>query len=266
MIRRLALTTSVLALCVSGAFAQDKIGRLTDPIEILKRADAASRVVSVAQYEAKAFAHNAGKKARPIGAGKVVIQGFNVRGPEKFKISGKFRMPDSEDPHHFTTGSSEDDQHLTIGSDAKVFYLIDWKTKQAYVDFDPDVTGPRGQLGQAIIMAEYVHPTPFSDELNGTEQRLVGTAMVGDEECYEVVVHTDMRGWQHAPVSQVAHWFFSTKDFLPRRVDRLFTREGQPRGGTSLIVTSLSLDPENAEKLFKFNLPDGFERIDDFAP
>ena len=266
MIRRFALTTSILALSVSGAFGQDPIGRLTNPIEILKRADAASKAIRIAQYEAKAFAHNAGKKPRPIAEGKVVIQGFKAHAPERFKISGKFRMPDSEDPHHFTTESSEDEQHLTIGSDAIDFYLLDWKTKKAYVDFDPGVTGPRGQLGQSIVMAEYVHPTPFSDELKGTEQRLVGTTMVGDEECYEVVVHTDMSGWQHAPVSQVAHWFFSTKDFLPRRVDRLFTRGGQPRGGTSLVVTSLKLDPVNAEKLFRFHLPDGFARIDDFAP
>ena len=142
---------------------------------ILKRADAACRSVRIAQYEAKAFAHNAGKKAQQIGEGKVVIMGFKVREPEKFKITGKFRMPDSKDPHHFTTGSLENEQYLTIGSDAKEFYLVDWKTNKAYVDFDPDVTGPRGQLGQAIIMAEYVHPKPFNDELKSTKQKLVGT-------------------------------------------------------------------------------------------
>ena len=266
MIIRLAWTTVVLTLCASGAIAQTTKGNLTDPIEILKRADAASKAVKVAQYEAKAFALDENGQPELVGEGKVVIQGFARHGPAKFHVLGKFRMAGPEDPHHVRTGYSEDQQHLTIGSDAKKHYLLDWKTRKAYVDIDPNVTGRRGQLVPTVMMSEYVHPTPFSDELGGSDHKLVGTTKIGDEECYEIVVHASVGGWQHARVSQKAHWFFSTRDFLPRRVDRFFTRDGRPARGTRLVITSLTVDRPDAEKLFRFRLPDGFEQIDDFAP
>lgn len=248
MIRQIVSVTGVLVLCASSALAQDANGKLTDPLEILKRADAAAKAVKVVQYQAKAFSLDAEGKPQPVGEGKAVIQGFAGRGPEKYTITGKFRR-----------SGSQDEQHLTIGSDSENFYLVDWKTKKAYVDIDPAVTGARGRLVGTIMMAEYVHATPFTDELNGSDHKLVGITKVSGEECYEISL-------TYSGAGQSAHWFFSKKDFLPRRVDRFTTREGQPTRVTRLVITSLTVDPKNAEQLFKFKLPDGFEQIDDFAP
>jgi hypothetical protein len=248
VIRHLALTTSVLAICASSAFALDSKGKLTDPVEILKRADAASKAVKVAQYEATAFNLDKEGKATIFGQGKAIIQGFSGRGPEKFNISGKFKRRGSEEEHH-----------LTVGSDAEDYYLVDWNTKKAYVDIDPAVTGRRGRVVGSIMMLEYVHATPFTDELKGSDHKLVGITKVGGEECYEVSLTYD-------GISQSAHWFFSTKDYLPRRIDRFRSRDGEPAGGSRLVVTSLKVDPKGAGKLFKFKLPNGFEQVDDFAP
>ncbi len=248
MIKHFALATSVLAICASGAFAQNTKAKLTDPVEILKRADAASKAVTVAQYEAESFAFDAEGKTTPIGHGKAAIMGFAGRGPEKFNISGKFKRR-----------GSEEEQHLTIGTDSEDYYLIDWATKKAYVDIDPAVTGRRGGLVGSIMMAEYVHATPFTDELNGTAQKLIGMTKVADEDCYEILV-------TYADGALQAKWFFSAKDYLPRRVDRLRKIDGKPVGGTRTVVTKFKAEPKDAEKLFKFKLPDGFEQVDDFAP
>ena len=109
-----------------------------------------------------------------------------------------------------------------------------------------------------LLMAEYVVTRPFSDELRGEKQELVGTTKIGDEECYEVLV-------QYAN-KRTARWFFSIQDLLPRRVDRFSALNGQPARGTRLVVTSLKTNPKLRKKPFEFKLPPGFEQTDDFAP
>jgi len=247
MIKKMTLFVVAFSVCACGALAQDK-GKLTDPLDILKRADSAAKAVKVARYEAKSFALDEAGKATPVAQGKALIEGFTGRGPEKFKVAGTFIRP-----------GSEDKQELAVGSDSENYYLIDTKAKKAYVDIDPAVVGPRGFMAFSIIMAEFVHSKPFSDEIKGTKHKLVGTAKVGNEDCYEVMVEYTSNGQQ-------AHWFFSTKDYLPRRVDRFFMRDGKLRGGSRLIVTSLKVDPKLSENVYAFKLPNGFEQVDDFAP
>ena len=77
-------------------------------------------------------------------------------------------------------------------------------------------------------MAEYIHPRPFSDEINAEKAVMKGTTKVGDEECYQIhVVYRNARGAE-------AMWYFSKKDFLPRRVDRI--RPGQDGGQEHQVV------------------------------
>ncbi len=84
------------------------------------------------------------------------------------------------------------------------------------------------------------------------------TTKIAGEEFYEVTV-------EHAAVRKV-HWFLSTKDFLPRRVDHLKMKDGQSTGGTRIVVTSLQADPKIPKSAFEFKLPAGFQEIADVAP
>jgi len=88
-----------------------------------------------------------------------------------------------------------------------------------YADIDPAVAGNRGGVANGLIMEEYTDLDPFVDELNANTVGYQGTESVDSEDCYVVrVLHR--RG-------QESIWYFSTKDYLPRRRDSLFkSREG----------------------------------------
>jgi outer membrane lipoprotein-sorting protein len=60
-------------------------------------------------------------------------------------------------------------------------------------------------------------------------------------------------------------WYFSTKDYLPRRRVRPFTSP-QGAGTFEYVLTDLEVSPKVEDSLFTLNLPEGYERIDDFAP
>ena len=246
MVKKIALLVGAFSISACCVFAQDTRA-LTDPVEILRRANAAAKAVKVAQYEPKVFSLNANGEAQLVAKADVIIEGFSGKAPAKFKASGTFGRRGSKDVHE-----------LTAGSDGETVYLIDAKTKKAYVGFDFDVFGSRGELLRPLLMAEYVVASPFSDELSCEKQELVGTTKIADEECYEVLV-------QYAN-KRKARWFFSTDDLLPRRVDRFPARNGRSARGTRLVVTSLKTDPKLEKNPYEFKLPPGFEQTDDDAP
>lgn len=222
---------------------------LTDPVEILRKVDAAARAVKVVKYTAKSKGLLAAEARTPVAEGTAILSGYAAPMAAEWYFDIKVQRP----------GSAETDE-LSAGSDGDMFYLVDKAAKIAYEDIDPAVLGRRGQIVQrSITMIEFVHPTPFSDEINGRSQELKGITKVGDEECYEIHV-------AYAQGNQEAHWFVSTKDFLPRRVDRFFTAPDGGRQGTQLILTSLTVDPKFDKSPFKLALPEGFTKTDDFAP
>ena len=85
-----------------------------------------------------------------------------------------------------------------------------------------------------------------------------GITKIGDEECYEInVVYARSQG--------EATWFFSKKDFLPRRVDRVVTRQaGGEKATTQLIVTDLVVNPKFPDDPFKLVVPEGYAKTDKF--
>ena len=107
-------------------------------------------------------------------------------------------------------------------------------------------------------MVEFVHDTPFDHELDGDVVELVGKETVGGQECYVVrVVYTGGQG--------ESTWYFSTKDFLPRRRTQHFSGQ-QGEGKIERVITDLQISPKVEDALFTLNLPEGYEQIDDFAP
>ena len=112
------------------------------------------------------------------------------------------------------------------------------------------------------MMIEFVHATPFNDEINGRSQELKGSVKIGDEDCYEIhVVYAADRAPQ-------ATWAFSKKDFLPRRRIDAFPAAlaGGQAGTTIKTITNLVVEPKLDEDAFKLKLPEGYTKTDDFAP
>jgi len=240
----------LLGVCLAsmGVYAQEKpAAELTDPVEILKKVDAAAKAVKSVKYKATFKGLEATAARLPEVEGTVVISGWAGGGPEKFLYEAKVKRP----------GSSEVTQ-ITAGGDGEEFFVIDHANKTAYVDIDPAVLGRTGQMAAVLLTVEFLHPTPFNDEINGQKQELKGSKTIGGEDCYEVyVVYA---------TGQEALWHFSKKDFLPRARRDSFAQQDGQRGAQQRILTDVVVDPKFEKDPFKFELPEGYTKTDDFAP
>lgn len=249
--RQLIFPAMFVAMAGGLCWAQEakSAGDLTDPTEILKKADEASKAISSVKYTATAKGTGAEEKRIPKVEGTVWLSGYQNGRPEKVRFEAKV-----------TPADGSPSREITMGNDGNEYFVLDPAKKIAYVDIDPAVTGTSGRMVGLLTMLEYVHDAPFSDEINGQEKTLKGIEKVGGEDCYHIYVKYSQEG-------QEADWYFSKKDYLPRRVDRKFTpRGGGEPGGRQLIVTALTVDPKSDKDPFKFDLPEGYEKSDDFAP
>jgi hypothetical protein len=113
-------------------------------------------------------------------------------------------------------------------------------------------------------MREFSDPKPFAGILEPEEGdppaiELKGDAKVGDQECYEVVIKPT------GPQAPEVHWLIAKKDLLPRKVVRVYERNGE-KGTTELAVHDLKVDPKLGTDPFKLVTPPGFTKTDEFAP
>ena len=227
---------------------QTKADELTDPVEILKKADAAAKAVGSVKYKVSYKGTGSAGAQAPTIEGTVLMDGWFEIAPDKFLCEANVKQP----------GSSEV-RTITVGSDTQTFYVIDHQAKVAYVDFVPRVFGSTGRTALNLQVAEFVHPTPFHDEINGRKQELRGSKKIGGEECYEVYVVYTNRLLQTT-------WYFSKKDFLPRGVIRRHPGPSGERLEEQWTLTDFVVDPEVGKDSFKFRLPAGYTKSNDPAP
>ncbi|MCP4201332.1 MAG: PQQ-binding-like beta-propeller repeat protein [bacterium] len=218
-----------------------------EALRILRKVDAATKAVSGVRYKATSKPSGAATNFAAPTAGDALMFGWTGTGPENFHTNVKSTRVGSDEPIE-----------LTAGGDGDLYFLIDHKTQKAYVDMDPNVTGSGGRTLGNIRMIEFIHPTPFDDEINGDKAELMGTENVAGVECYKI--HVTYAGGQGEST-----WFFSTQDYLPRRRIRIFNTP-QGEGAIDITVSELSVDPDVVPAAFKLELPEGYERVDDFAP
>ncbi|MEM9592930.1 MAG: hypothetical protein AAGD06_01615 [Acidobacteriota bacterium] len=251
--QRTLVACLVLGLCGGPLLAEDAESVKSEKaLEILKQADEASRAVTTVRFHAKA--EPAGVIANFIGAveGTALMNGWNpeIRRPLKFWAKAEAKAPG--------TGAEMD---MTCGGDGETFFLVDHKTKKGYEDMDPAVLGTGGQTLGALGLAQFVHPEPFQRELDATAIELLGKGEVMGEECWKIRV-------TYAPGSgndSGADWCISTRDHLPRQQIRKFAFP-QGEGELAITLSSLEVDPKFESALFKMDLPEGYEAVDDFAP
>jgi hypothetical protein len=227
---------------------EEKSGPLTDPIEILKKADAACKSIGSVQYDF--VFEGLGDARAKLGKieGSMTLSGYMYGGPEKSLIDVTATKPDSSESCH-----------ITGGSDGEVHYLINHKAKKAHTDIDSKVVGKYKHTLHAGVMIEFLVDEPYRDEIKGKAQKLTGSKVINGEDCYEVfVVYATKK-------KQVATWYFSKKDFLPRgRVDEWDVGEGRTFSQQKMIA-NLVVEPKLDEDAFKPKLPEGYTTTDEFA-
>ena len=216
-------------------------------IKIVMKADAAIRKVTSVQYASRREISGPLAKRLSPAQGTVTYTMASPEGSRKFRVNVKMK------PLH-----SEEELRFTVGSDGDLSYLIDPDKKIVYEDMDPAVAGNRGGVAQGLVMPEYMAADPFGDELKADTLAYRGTESVDGEDCH--VVRVVYGGGQESI------WYFSTKDYLPRRRDSLFeSREGGVSRFT-VVLTDLVVSPTLDENAFKLKVPEGFAKTDEFAP
>ena len=216
-------------------------------LDIIKKADTAIKKITSVQYRSSREISGPMSERLSPASGVVLYSMESPQGIPKYRVTVRMK------PRH-----SEEELRFTVGSDGDLFYLIDPAKKIVYEDMDPAVAGNRGGVARGLVMAEYTAPDPFGDELKADTVAYQGTQSVGGEDCYVVRVVYG-RG-------QESIWYFSTKDYLPRRRDSLF-ESGQ--GATSrftVTLTDLVVRPKLDDNAFKLKVPEGFTKTDEFAP
>lgn len=246
--RRIAFLM-IAALLVAPAFAEgeESAERDAEAVEVLKKVDAAIKAVSSVRYEASVKATGDLSAQMNPAKGKAMFKGWTNGSPEMYVVEVETTMPGSDAV-----------VHLTGGGNGEEFFLIDHTNKKAYVDMDPNVMGTTGRALQAMMTIEFVHDRPFDDEIGADKVEMSGTEKIGDEDCYKIDVHYS-GGRGHTT------WLFSKKDYLPR--GRIMHFSGEQGNGTVVReLFNVEAAPDVDASAFAFKLPEGYERIDDFAP
>jgi hypothetical protein len=224
-------------------------GQLTDPVEILKRADAAARAVQSARYDIVIEPSGAAKQRYPFLEASVTSAGWLQGLPERFRVEGVVRGPRQTDP-----------VRLLGGSDGDVYYLVDNVTKTVHEDLEARVMGSRGRAVSLSIATELHHPEPFSQEIAGPVHELQGITDVEGEPCYKVRVVADADGsWE-------VIWYLSTNDLLPRQRQDTFAMPDGEKGMLQGTLRNLVVDPELDPGMFAVPRPDGYAKTDTVAP
>ena len=226
---------------------EDEAKRDPKALEILKKVDATTKKIQAVRYHAERTVTGAGPGRGATIAGTVTFTGIAGRTPEKFLIKAKM------------TGSVDATEFI-VGGNGDMFFFVDPESKIVYEDLDPGVMGQRGNRILRLAMIEFTHATPFSDEINGKVVELKGDEKIGGEDCHKIHVVYSQAG-------QVATWWFSKKDHLPRAVERFFTNPDGSKGSSLVKITKLEVDPKLDDSIFKTIVPEGYTKnTDDFAP
>ena len=240
----LALTLAIGALAYAGEGESD-----ADPLEILKKVDAAVKDVTVVRYNAKSTPGGMAENFVTAAEGEAVVMGWrdDWNLPEKFFVHIKTTKRGTDEP-----------LELSGGGDGDMFFLVDHTTKKGYEDMDPAVMGSSAFTLSSFGMQEFVRENPFEDAMTAT-LTYEGTEAVNGEECYKIHVEYERAG-------QSSTWFFSMEDYLPRRRVQHFTIGTQGEGSLTIELANLEVNPELDAATFRMKLPEDYEQIDDFAP
>lgn len=257
--KKIAMLAVVWAVGLPGmAFARDeeRQEKTGDPAgldvaAILKKVDEATRAVTAVSYEASFHAEGDIADKVPRITGAVKLQ-------QRRKTLLERLTGDSDKMHSMRIEGTVTGAQWGDGAPFKIVTRGKWICK---LDLAKNVF-TRGEwpharqlLGQRgthpLHMREYLHPTPFSDEIEAKKARHEGIVDVGGVECHTIyIVYQD---------NSQSRWYFGVEDHLPRRVDRIY-KVGNLRGATVLILTNLNTEPTFVPKDFCLPCPEGCEK------
>ena len=236
--RAISSLTPLLALSWRVAPA---LGDEPDLIEIIGKVDRTTKAVKAVSYNIKVWMEGKLPFPQPRIEAAVKTQ-KNTQGELPLLwIDGVIKVPRSELTHPF---------HLVLNE--KQAAAVDKKDKICTVANLPEAIDLVSRPLQTMVMQAFLHPTPFSDELNAVSREYQGTKTIAGTECH--VIQVVYQGGESE-----ARWYFGVDDFLPHRVDRIHTG---PTGQAVHVLELSDVDtaPKFDDTTFAVRVPDGFQR------
>ncbi len=239
---------AVVVVCALSPLARADDKDKPNVKEILKKADEATKALTEVSYEAEYHGEGEISEREPKVRGKAMLMeakkgliGSMLGGGGDFmRFEGKLQGPGMDEEIAFE-----------CAYDGKKVYAIDPAQKVFTQGKYPEAQRlMRG--GRALLMLEYIHSTPFSDEINAKSAKHEGVKKVGNVECDVIyVIYQE---------NLEARWFFGKEDHLPRRVERIIKNEdGEDQGARVLIVKNLNTKPGLSPDSFRLEAPEGFK-------
>jgi len=227
-----------LAVCLLLAGLGSHIAREPDPIEILRKAEAATRAVKAVAYKAEFRGEGELEASMPRLTGSVRARKIPGVAVPMLVLEAVVREPGVEEAASYR-----------FINDGTRFAAID-KVGKVVTQRDP----PRSldnlfacmEPAADLWLDQFFDRTLFEEARRGDSVKHMGTKKVNGVDCD--VIHVVYRN----AVAQ-ARWYFGRKDHLPRRVD--WTRPGST---LVLSLSDLNVKPKLAADTFAIEVPEGY--------
>ncbi len=238
----------------SGALADTE----EEILAILKKADAATRAVKSVSYHGEYFGFGMYEPRLPHISGELKVKEgrqsilgallgkHDKTGHPRLWAEGTFVAPGQDDA---------DGVGFTISTDGSKVYRIN-RESRSFLSTKLSVGSRVIDVAQRLYMLEFLHPTPFNDEINALEKKYEGKKTIGDVECH--VIHVKYLN------NSLSRWFFGVDDYLPRRVDRILGQTEDGEFGYTLQIRDLVVSPKLDNAIFTMEVPEGYE-IEEFV-
>lgn len=208
-----------------------------DVKELLKKVDSTTKALKAASYKTRTWGEGALKES-PKAEGKIVTARVEGERPAKIRAEGEFAAREGAAARKFLIGVGD-----------KTGVLVRHADKE-YVEMDAADSDGLLQAIEPLMMREYTHPAPFSDEINATKHKYEGKKSIAGVECH--VVHVV---YENASESR---WYFGVTDNLPHRVDRMGPNDAESFRVTE--VSDLDTKPAIDDKTFTVEIPEGYSK------
>jgi thiol-disulfide isomerase/thioredoxin len=234
--RRSALFTALVPALLLVAAAR---GARADARAIIARVDRTVQAVKAVSYDAEVWFEGAFGNGPRVRA--TVKAQEAPAGPYPFlRLEGTVQLPDTDKTHSF---------NLVLNQ--KQVMKLDEQQKIAVLGDLPEGFAMIADPMQALLIAEFLRPQPFAEELAAVSSTYEGEQSIAGTACHVIRV-----GYQDG---SEARWYFGKADSLPHRVDRI----SKTPAGEAIRVLQLSaidIAPEFNNTTFATKVPEGFER------
>jgi len=225
-------------LAAAAFLAAPDAGEVFDPRAVLNDAISALKALRAVRYEATGSVEGVLAAQLPNISGRVTIVAASGTDFPKLRIDAQV-----------TRSKETTSQRMELASDGKTVVLVD-HGQRTYTQLDL----PTGQALLSnfigVFVSDFASRAPLEREARASSLRYLGREWAGKDECD--VLHAVF------PTENVeSRWWFSRKDHLPRRIQRIIN---SPLGPTTLTISIAMLDtaPTVREEDFRLDKPDGF--------